>query len=45
MEEVAKLAELMTGTSFSDEKHGAICNAEKLRQTVVGKMKSKISYL
>ena len=27
------MAELLAETSFTEEKHAAICNAEKLRQT------------
>ena len=33
MEEKLKMAELLVEGSFTEEKHAAICNAEKLRQT------------
>ena len=33
MEEKLKMAELLVEASFTEEKHAAICNAEKLRQT------------
>ena len=32
-EEKLKMAELLVEASFTEEKHAAICNAEKLRQT------------
>ena len=33
LEEKLKMAELLAEASFLEEKHAAICNAEKLRQT------------
>ena len=33
LEEKLKMAELLIEASFAEEKHAAICNAEKLRQT------------
>ena len=33
LEEKLKMAELLAEASFTEEKHAAICNAEKLRQT------------